>query len=92
VEYQDGSRESIPIYYGTQVARWDIPYGEHIDAVPYEADPIQADLASTGQPITLFRYEWANPHPEATIHQITLTFMGSLNAALWITACQAILE
>ncbi len=90
VEYQDGSLESIPVYFGTQVAHWDVPYGEHIDAIPYEADPVEAGFALNSQCVTLYRWEWINPHPAVAIARLTLTFRGKEQETLWITQLEIV--
>jgi hypothetical protein len=84
IHYLDGAQVSIPVYYGTQVARWDVPYGEHIDAIPYEADPCPMGNALTGQPITAYQIVWTNPAPEKEIQALEISYTGVPAGALWL--------
>jgi hypothetical protein len=84
VRYQGGESVDIPIDYGTQVGRWDIPYGEHIDAVPYEASPNQLGKALTGQPVTGYEWVWHNPHPEKGMDLIEVKYCGLPGGAVWM--------
>jgi hypothetical protein len=88
VVYQDGSLVEIPIDYGTHVTRWDIPYGEEIDAAPYQADPVRAGRALDSQPVTLYRVEWQNPRPEVAVQQVRVSYIGDPSSAVWITGCE----
>ncbi len=86
VHYADGTETEVPIYYGSHVARWDVPYGEHIDAIPYHADPVPAGRDPSGRRITLYNYEWLNPCPDKTIQSLRLTYNGDDKGRFWLMA------
>ena len=84
IHYADGSQVEIPIHYGTHIARWDIPYGESIDAIPYAADPIAIEREASGRRVTIYQYEWANPRPHKLVDKVTLTYAGDESGTIWI--------
>ncbi|MFC1525407.1 family 20 glycosylhydrolase [Candidatus Latescibacterota bacterium] len=85
VRYGDGVEEEIPIYFGSHVGAWDVPYGEAIDAVPFLADPVPAGRDAAGRRITLYRYEWINPRPAAEVVSLRLEYRGDEEGAVWLT-------
>jgi hypothetical protein len=56
LRYDDGTTERIDLRYGRQIRAWDDP-GPARQAVPVRAD----------NRATVYRYTWANPHPERAI-------------------------
>ena len=85
VGYADGAVEEIPIYYGSHLGPWDVPYGEAIDAVPYLADPVPAGRDAAGRRITLYAWEWTNPRPGAEVASLRLEYRGDEGGAVWLT-------
>jgi hypothetical protein len=85
VRYQDGNLVEFVFHYGTHLSRWDVPYGEHVDAIPYAAEPLSMRQAATGERITAYRTTWSNPHPEKVILSVDAAFLGESPAALWLT-------
>lgn len=88
VRYADGEEVEVPIYYGTHVARWDVPYGERVDAVPYWADPVSAGRDGAGRRITLYRCEWANPLPEVAVVSVAVEYRGEEGGGLWLVGLE----
>ncbi|MFH1567621.1 MAG: family 20 glycosylhydrolase [Gemmatimonadota bacterium] len=84
VRYTDGLSAEIPVYYGTHVGRWDIPYGDHVDAIPYRADPVPAGRDPAGRRITLYALDWVNPRPEAEVASLAVEYRGEAPGALWL--------
>jgi hypothetical protein len=84
VHYADGEVIRIPIHYGAHIARWDIPYGEEIDAIPYWADPVALAREPGGRRVTLYRYTWSNPRPNALIRRVRLIYTGDADGQIWI--------
>jgi hypothetical protein len=88
VRYADGEEIEVPIYYGTHVARWDVPYGERVDAVPYWADPVPAGRDGAGRRITLYSFEWVNPRPEVTVVNVAVEYRGDEGGGLWLVGLE----
>ncbi len=88
VRYADGTQVEVPIYYGSHVARWDVPYGEHVDAIPYHADPVPVGRDPAGRRVTLYSYEWLNPHPDKAIQSLGLTYKRG-EGGFWLLAIAA---
>lgn len=85
VHYADGADEEVPIYFGSHVAAWDVPYGEAIDAVPFLADPVPAGRDPAGRRVTLYTCEWTSPRPEAEVVGLRLEYRGDEGGAVWLT-------
>ena len=90
VRYADGEETEVPVYYGTQVARWDVPYGERVDAVPYWADPVLAGQDGAGRRITLYSFEWVNPRPGEEVASVAVEYRGDEGGGLWLVGLERI--
>lgn len=83
---KNGSVIEIPVRAGENIASWDIPYGDEMDAFPYWADPIPIGTDYTGQRVTFYQYEWMNSSLEKQIEKITVRFTGQTNESFWLAA------
>ena len=84
VRYADGEEVELPIHYGTHCARWDIPFGESHDAIPYAADPVAIERDPSGRRVTLYTYEWTNPQPHKAVADVTLSYLGDEQGSIWL--------
>jgi hypothetical protein len=90
VVYQDGSNEEIPVDYGTNIARWDLPYSSFIDAIPYQADLVMENMEVDPKQPSIYTCEWVNPHPDRDIQSLALVFAGQPGARVWVLDVTAI--
>ncbi len=82
IHYQDGEQAEFELHYGTHLARYDVPYGSDIDAIPYLGDPVlQNSDRDNG---ILYRCEWANSWPERPIKSLEFVYCGDDGGAVWL--------
>jgi hexosaminidase len=84
VLYQDGSAEEIPVDYGTNIARWDLPFSSFIDAVPYRADLVMEGTEIDPRQPSIYTCEWVNPQPDRVIQSLAMAFDGQPGARVWV--------
>jgi hypothetical protein len=89
VTYQDGTTEQVPIDLAGNVARWDVPFGESIYTVCYWAEPVVIGYDPAGRPVTAYRYQWHNPHPDKAIESVSLEFAGPEGDAVALLSATA---
>jgi len=77
IRYSDGTEAVAEIRYGENIADRGLQYGEDIAVVPYWAEPVHLSQDEEGLPITVYRYEWTNPHPQKQIEAVSIHFDGS---------------
>ncbi len=74
--YADGTRAKTTIEYGGQLAEWSRPHGEPLRhghwrhsgyVATYPALPFWQGKTPGGEDVTLYGYEWVNPHPEREV-------------------------
>jgi len=90
VRYADGSSATLPVYYGTHVGQWDVPFAEHVDAVPYLADPLPVIYNFSGQRVTLYRCELVLPNSAQPVASFQVTFKGNEQEQLWLVKCEGV--
>ena len=99
VEYADGSRAAVPIQYGGNIAAWNRRHAEPLHhpmfrhsgyMATYIADPFVQDKTADGQDVTIYGYEWLNPHPGEAIRRVRLRACGSHDAAVLLFALTAV--
>ena len=88
VRYADGEKVEIPIYYGSHVARWDVPYGETVDAVPFHADPVARGHDGAGRRVTEYGCRWVNPRPDVEVTALALEYRGDAAGVLWLSSLE----
>lgn len=79
VNYEDGSKELIPVQYSGNISHWNRCHNEPFkgkyyrhngyQGVSYYTDGIERFDEKYGN-ITTYRYEWINPHPEKSIAEV----------------------
>ncbi|MCJ7736653.1 MAG: family 20 glycosylhydrolase [Anaerolineae bacterium] len=74
IRFADGTETVAEIRFGENIANRSKQYGEDIAAVPYWAEPVAIGTDEEGLPVTLYRFEWINPHPEKTLETANLHF------------------
>ncbi len=77
VLYADGSQEAVEIRFGENIANAHLRFGEDVTACCYWAEPAWEGRDEGGRPITLYRYEWINPHPGKEISSVRLRLAGA---------------
>jgi hypothetical protein len=90
MHHASGIVSDVDVHYGSHVARWDVPYGEHIDAVPFWADPVSIGRDPSGRQVTLYRLEWTNPRSDDPVVALEIEYTGDKTGALWLFAVTAV--
>jgi len=70
--YSNEAQEVVELRHGDNIARWDLHYGEDDTARCYWADPIWGSRDEKGKVVTLYCYEWTNPHPNKKLRGVEL--------------------
>lgn len=96
VLYADGSTAEISLEYGGQMAEWDRRHAAPLAHIAhrhsgyigtYPADPIWQGKTPTGEDMTLYGFEWVNPHREREIRAIRICASESAgDSALMVVA------
>ena len=74
VTYADGSVEEAPIRFADNVAAPDAAFGEDVSSSPFWAAPAWEGRDRASAAVTLWSYEWVNPHPEKPIATVGLRY------------------
>jgi hypothetical protein len=83
--YEDGTTEETAIDQSWNIGEWSRRYGEAARSIsrrhdgyfsPYRADPFWEGKTPDGRNITLYGYEWINPHPGRGIKAVRLKAEG----------------
>ncbi|NMA96353.1 MAG: family 20 glycosylhydrolase, partial [Clostridiales bacterium] len=89
ISYEDGTKIIVPIEYGTNIYAWNKranmpitkPYYRHQGYVgTYFADPFIRANTRDGEDVSIFAYEWVNPHREKSITSIELVKSGDTDS------------
>ncbi len=79
--YADGSREKLELAWGWQLAEWDRRYGAPLPHMAhrhsgyvgsYPAFPLWQGKSASGKDVTLYGFEWLNPHPDRELRALRL--------------------
>jgi hypothetical protein len=89
MNYEDGTKAEVTLRYDEHLARWNTRFGERSIA-PYRADPAWQGNTGYGTPITLWRFEWINPHPAKVIESVDLLAADGSDAAILLLAITAV--
>ena len=83
VTYGDGKKSRIPVRYGEQVAS--VRFGGTLadSPVSYYALPVWRGMDATGEPVTLYVFEWVNPRPDARIRHFALKAASGGTDLVW---------
>ena len=99
VEYEDGSTVDVRAEYGWNVAEWNRRHADPLIHMvhrhqgyitTYAVDPLWQGKTSTGQDVTLYGYEWINPHSEKTIRRIKVSAGEDTDSALILVAATGV--
>lgn len=82
IRYEDGDEVSVPIRSGTEVAPW---WGVH-ESETRKVAVLSRNLAC--RQITLYAWQWRNPHPERAIREVLMrsTNSGGVPIVVAVTA------
>ena len=93
--YDDGSTAPIKVEYGWNIAEWNRRYADPLSHVAYRhegyiatytADPMWQGKTAKGEDITLYGYEWINPHDEKSINSIKVRAYENSDSVLILVA------
>jgi hypothetical protein len=83
VRYADGSRETLDLHYGRNISNADVDWGRSSLPYTYSSALELLQAACYTRPwvkglnnrdhVTVYDYEWANPHPDRELESVSLT-------------------
>ncbi len=98
--YADGSQAKTTVEYGGQLAEWNRPHGEPLRhghwrhsgyVATYPALSFWQGKTPCGEDVTLYGFEWVNPHPEREVVRLEIAALpDSGDAALLLVAATAV--
>ncbi len=95
LEYADGSTAAVDIKYGWQLAEWNRRFAAPLAHIrhrhrgyvgTYPSVAAWQGKTPSGEDVTLYGFEWANPHPEKEIKTLRIKADDSATDAALITA------
>ena len=81
VSYGDGTTATAEIAYGCQIAEWNRRHGQPLGPThhrhagyvgTYPVDALWQGKTPRGEDVTVYGYEWANPHPEKELVSVRI--------------------
>ncbi|MGI6209858.1 MAG: family 20 glycosylhydrolase, partial [Anaerolineae bacterium] len=100
--YADGTQAEVTVEYGWQLAEWDRRHAapmrhshwRHSGYIAtYPSLPFWQGKTPQGEDVTLYGYEWPNPHPDKEVIGLAVSVPdGAGDAALILVAATAVFE
>jgi hypothetical protein len=85
IHLADGSVVSSDLRYDEHLTRWNSQPFER-SVFPYQADPLWRGKTADGTAVTLWCWEWINPHPGDVIEEVGLEAADGSDAAILLFA------
>lgn len=99
VKYADGSEIEIPIEYGGNIGVWNRRHNKPIEQAYYRhqgyvstyfADAYIKSNTRAGKDVTVYGYEWINPHKDKAIDSIELVAKGDTDSPVILCGIKGI--